>query len=403
MKLFKLLFFILISNITLAQGIEPGMLNPSPYKSGYLKAVTKIYDEYAGDTMYYYHHVDSLSIADSIYISNDTIYLRDGLGFVVLDTISGGGSDTTQYLNPYIIGPDTVGFYLTVAVDTVLFVNTIDTAAITGIDSTTIIGGWGIDATEYPANTWNLIADSSQVATQYDLSLVSGSQTLSIDSTNRVFTVSISGGNSVKFKDTGAVDSTTVVNSYGTTITESPANQWNIKVDSTKFATTYDLSQVGGGASPFSLKVTTADYTTTSATVAEWSGGTNFRDTVDVAGHYKIEVYSQFLSSDLGTGAAFNIYAAGSTNGIGIYEVANSSEAGTSVIRRRSVWTIDSSTAQFLTGTSVSNTAEIHSLYGNVTAYLPANTIVIPKFGSETGGSSVEFQSGARLIITKLF
>jgi len=39
----------------------------------------------------------------------------------------GGGA--TQYLNPYIIGGDTVGFYLTVAQDTVLFLNTIDTAS----------------------------------------------------------------------------------------------------------------------------------------------------------------------------------------------------------------------------------------------------------------------------------
>lgn len=38
-------------------------------------------------------------------------------------------------------------------------------------DSTNIIGGWGLDATESPANTWNLIGDSSQVATQYDLTL----------------------------------------------------------------------------------------------------------------------------------------------------------------------------------------------------------------------------------------
>ncbi len=189
-----------------------------------------------------------------------------------IDTINIGIDTTlfsgeTQYLNPYVVTGDTTGFYLTVAQDTVLFVNTIDTAAyccppsLSGdtlfiaenyvqLPKENLIGGWGITATESPAYTWNLIADSSQVATQYDLSLVSGSQTLSIDSTNRVFTVSISGGNSVKFKDTGGIDSTTVVNSYGTTITESPANQWNIKVDSSKFATVYDISQVSGGGLP---------------------------------------------------------------------------------------------------------------------------------------------------------
>lgn len=40
-----------------------------------------------------------------------------------------------------------------------------------GIDSTNIIGGWGIESTESPANTFNLIADSTQVASQYDLTL----------------------------------------------------------------------------------------------------------------------------------------------------------------------------------------------------------------------------------------
>lgn len=40
------------------------------------------------------------------------------------------------------------------------------------------------------------------------------------------------------------IDSTVVLNSYGTIITESPANTWNVKVDSSKYATVYDLTQV---------------------------------------------------------------------------------------------------------------------------------------------------------------
>jgi hypothetical protein len=39
-----------------------------------------------------------------------------------------------------------------------------------GIDSTIIIGGWGIEAIESPLNTWNLVADTTQVATLYDIS-----------------------------------------------------------------------------------------------------------------------------------------------------------------------------------------------------------------------------------------
>lgn len=38
-------------------------------------------------------------------------------------------------------------------------------------DSTVVVDGWGITSVESPTNTYNLMADSSQVATQYDLSL----------------------------------------------------------------------------------------------------------------------------------------------------------------------------------------------------------------------------------------
>jgi len=111
-----------------------------------------------------------------------------------LDTINIGIDTTlfeageTQYLNPYVVTGDTVGFYLTVAVDTVLFQNTIDTASYccppsfsgdtlyigdnyVELPKENLIGGWGITSTESPDYTWNLIADSSQVATQYDLGL----------------------------------------------------------------------------------------------------------------------------------------------------------------------------------------------------------------------------------------
>lgn len=189
-------------------------------------------------------HVNgNLRVEDAIYDSNNE---PGTSGQILSTTVTGtdwidAPDGEPQYLNPYVLSGDTVGFYLTVAVDTVLFVPTADTSGIT-IDSTIIIGGWGIDATESPLNTWNLIIDSSQVATQFDL--IDLDQALTIDSTNRVFTIGITNGNTVKFKDTGGIDSTSVVNSYGTIINESPANQWNVKVDSSKFATVYDLSQV---------------------------------------------------------------------------------------------------------------------------------------------------------------
>jgi hypothetical protein len=53
------------------------------------------------------------------------------------------------------------------------------------------------------------------------------------------------GDGSVDLSDlVNVADSTTVVNSYGTIITESPSNTWNITVDSSKFVTPYDLTLI---------------------------------------------------------------------------------------------------------------------------------------------------------------
>jgi hypothetical protein len=58
-----------------------------------------------------------------------------------------------------------------------------------GPDSTNIIGGWGIESTESPANTFNLIADSTQVASQYDLTLKQDNLTLTTTGTSGAATL----------------------------------------------------------------------------------------------------------------------------------------------------------------------------------------------------------------------
>jgi hypothetical protein len=274
--------FLFVSLFGHSQGIEPSSFQGNPNKGGFLKGVTLHVDDF-NDTTYLYVHVDSLGIADSIYLQGDSlIVLKNGSGQVYKNRIHTGyfsvydvpnpkkydiyvssgedsywydgsdwilfdgdtdstnegnltlhdistnvaairsntnyfnakkfvglngiqistneldslniGIDTTlftgetQYLNPYVVTGDTVGFYLTVAVDTVLFQNTIDTASYccppsfsgdtlyigdnyVELPKENLIGGWGITSTESPDYTWNLIADSSQVATQYDLGL----------------------------------------------------------------------------------------------------------------------------------------------------------------------------------------------------------------------------------------
>lgn len=100
------------------------------------------------------HVAGNLRVEGAIYDSNNE---PGTSGQVLSTTITGtdwvdmAGGDTTQYLNPYIMGPDTVGFYLTIAQDTVLFVATADTTAgtvdiVTGTSPIIITG----DATHTP-------------------------------------------------------------------------------------------------------------------------------------------------------------------------------------------------------------------------------------------------------------
>lgn len=509
MKHILIILFSFFFFFAKGQGIEPSSFQPSPYLGGFLKSQTLIIDEFTGDSTYLYVHVDSLGIADSIYLQGDSlIVLKNGSGQVYKNRIYTGlfsaydvpnpqkydiyvntdqtsywydgadwvlfdgdtnpfnegelslhdistnvaairsntnyfnakkfvglngiqistneldslniGIDTTlftgetQYLNPYVITGDTVGFYLTVAVDTVLFQNTIDTASYccppsfsgdtlyigdnyVELPKENIIGGWGITSTESPAYTWNLIVDSSQVATQYDLSLVSGSQTLTIDSTNRVFTIGISGGNTVKFKDTGGVDSTTVVNSYGTTITESPANQWNITVDSSKFATVYDLSQVSGSSSKV-IDILGSDFTTSATSLQTTDLAYTFPNT----GTYEVKLYGQYTTTNTLNGISYGYVASGGltasfvTGSHYIYDRGTTASGSTSTIR--GVSGLGNTIA-----TSSVNTADSPlTIMSELLVTVSATGTLTFNFASESGSYSATLVAGSSLIVEKL-
>ena len=348
---------------------------------------------------------DSLVKVNSVFDSNILDITIDTVNLLDL---------TTQYLNPYVVTGDTVGFYLTVAVDTVLFENTIDTAAyccppsLSGdtlyIDDNyvvlpvaNIVGGWGIDATESPANTWNLIADSSQVATQYDLTLIGGSQTLSIDSTNRVFEISISGGNTVKFKDTGGIDSTTVVNSYGTTITESPANQWNIKVDSSKFATTYDLTQVSGSSSKV-IDILGSDFTTSATSLQT----TDLAYTFPSTGTYEVKLYGTYTSSNTLNGILYGYVASGGltasfvTGSHYVYDRGTTASGSTSAIRGVSGLATTIATASVVTADSPL------TIMSEILVTVSATGTLTFNFASESGSYSATLVAGSAIIVEKL-
>jgi hypothetical protein len=108
-----------------------------------------------------------------------------------------------------------------------------------------IKGGSGINITEGLSSEAVLSVDSIWVGQIISDSLAT--ITTEPDSIQRVGnTITLRDGDgSVDLSDLVNVpDSTTVVNSYGTIITESPSNTWNITVDSTKFATTFDLTLI---------------------------------------------------------------------------------------------------------------------------------------------------------------
>ncbi len=149
--------FLFISSFISGQGIEPTSFQPTQYQGGILRGVIPYVDEFTGETLYIYQHVDSLVfIKDSIYVRNDSIFLRDGTGFaIVTDSIyvvTGATKDTIRLR-------DGSGFAL------------VDKALPNPPDSTVIVDGWGITSVELPPNTYNIMADSSQVATPFDLSL----------------------------------------------------------------------------------------------------------------------------------------------------------------------------------------------------------------------------------------
>ena len=161
-----------------------------------------------------------------------------------------------------------------------------------GADSTVVTAGYGITVTETTANTWTVSADTTKIATLYDVSQVDQSATNEIQniSTNGTAgNISISSGSTLTLNVNDAdanatnelqkidtfqifdinklrislqndgeaakvvtlpttIDSTIVTQGYGITVTESPTNTYNIKSDTSKMATLYDLSLVDQSA-----------------------------------------------------------------------------------------------------------------------------------------------------------
>lgn len=114
----------------------------------------------------------------------------------------------------------------------------------TSIDSTVLIGGYGIDAVESPANTWNVVADTSQLVTQYDITqkqdkLVSGTNIKTVNGNTLLGSGNVSVGTVTSVSATGgtgiSVSGSPITGSGTLTITNTQPHQ----------ATNLSLSQSG--------------------------------------------------------------------------------------------------------------------------------------------------------------
>lgn len=214
--------------------------------------------------------VDSLGVADSIYLAGDTIRLRDGSGSVILpceqvyeifiDKFTGVYTYPSEPVAcgafGYCEDPRTLFYYdgetwnIMVRDARITTSNDypdkdevipLENADIYIDQDTTWFftweNGWQIFSTKLKTDTLlitQIISDSlANISTEPD----------SIQRSGNIISLR-DGSGSVDISDlVNVADSTIVQNSYGTIITESPTNTYNVKVDSSLFATTYDITQ----------------------------------------------------------------------------------------------------------------------------------------------------------------
>lgn len=120
---------------------------------------------------------------------------------------AGGGSGATQYLNAYIDNSDTLGFYLTVAQDTVVFrgVDNVSGEATTVGDTPTIdmtLTGTTITASVVDGSITPAKLSQSYLTSEVDGSVSNELQTLSINNNQ----LSITGGNTVTLPSGGSTE-----------------------------------------------------------------------------------------------------------------------------------------------------------------------------------------------------
>lgn len=152
-------------------------------------------------------HVGGDATIDNLAGTDTRMVVADSTGTLSTQAIPSGGSGATQYLNAYIDNTDTLGFYLTVAQDTVVFrgVNNVSGESTTVGDTPTIdmtLTGSNITASVVDGSITPAKLSQTYLTSEVDGSVSNELQTLSIAGNQ----LSISNGNTVTLPSGGSTE-----------------------------------------------------------------------------------------------------------------------------------------------------------------------------------------------------
>lgn len=152
-------------------------------------------------------HVGGDATIDNLAGTGTRMVVANSTGTLSTQAIPSGGSGATQYLNAYIDNSDTLGFYMTVAQDTVVFrgVDNVSGEATTVGDTPTIdmtLTGTTITASVVDGSITPAKLSQTYLTSEVDGSVSNELQTLSINNNQ----LSITGGNTVTLPSGGSTE-----------------------------------------------------------------------------------------------------------------------------------------------------------------------------------------------------
>lgn len=288
---------------------------------------------------------------------------------------------TTQYLNPYVVATDTVGFYLTVAQDTVLFQNTIDTASYCCPPS---IG-----------NDTLYIGDNYVVLPSGEATTVGDTPTINMTLTGVNITGEVIDGSITPAK----LDRTyleTEIDGSTTNEIELPSQTGNSGKYLSTNGTTPSWETVSGGSSKV-IDILGSDFTTSATSLQS----TALAYTFPTTGTYEIKVYGSYTCSNTANGINLGYIDSGGLVASYItgkhMAFTNNTSSGTTETRKPI-----SAIGTTLSTASVSASSTQYTLISEALITVSTAGTITFGFASGSGSYSATLQAGSSLIIEKL-